>query len=61
MNKKYLVSEDNEAQVIHIVDIILIDINPVHVHEDVSYHHHRCLMVIPSMIQSWQEVVIDWI
>ena len=30
-----------------------------HVHEDISYHHHRCLVVIPGSVQGLEEVVVQ--
>ena len=31
-----------------------------HVHKNISDHHHRCLVIIPSRIQCIQEIVIEW-
>ena len=31
-----------------------------HVHKNISDHHHRCLVIIPSRIQCIQEIVIKW-
>ena len=53
-----LVSENDESKVVDVVDIILLDIDPVHVHEDVTDHDHRCLVVIPGLVQCLKEVVV---
>lgn len=54
----YLITKDYQSKVIHIVYIILLDIDPVHVHQDVSNHDHGCLVIVPSLVQCLKEVVV---
>ena len=48
--QEHLVLEDDQAQVIHVLTVVLLDIDIVHVQEDVPDHQHGGLMVIPSCI-----------
>ena len=43
---EHLVQEDDQSQVVDILAVVLLDIDPVHLHEDVSVHHHGCLVVV---------------
>ena len=53
------VSENNQPQVVNILAVVLLDINPVHVHEDVPDHDHGSLVVIPGSIEGLKEVVVE--
>jgi len=46
----YLVSKNDEAEVVNIIHFILQDVDSVHIHENVSNHYHGCLMIIPCLV-----------
>jgi hypothetical protein len=54
-----LVPEDDEAQVVDILTVVLLDVHAVHVHENVPDHHHARLVVVPCRVQRLQEVVVQ--
>ena len=54
-----LVSEDDQTQVVDILTVVLLNINSVHVHQDVSDHHHAGLVVVPGAVQGLEEVVVE--
>ena len=55
----HLVSEQNQSQVVDVLAVVLLHINSVHVHEDITDHDHGGLVVAPSCIQSLEEVVVE--
>lgn len=30
-----------------------------HVHQNISYHNHRCLMIVPSVVKGLEEIIIQ--
>ena len=46
-----LVSEYDQTQIVDILAVILLDVDPVHVHENVPDHHHAGLVVVPGTVQ----------
>ena len=55
----HFVPEDHQAQVVHVLTVVLLHIHPVHVHQDVPDHHHGGLVVVPSCIEGLEEVVVE--
>lgn len=55
----HLVPEDEKTEVVYVLAVILLHVDPVHVHEDVPDHDHAGLVIIPGGIQSLKEVVIE--
>ena len=50
--------EEDEAEVVDAL-LLVLHVDAVHVHEDVSDHHHRRLVVVPRIVQRLQEVVVE--
>merc|ERR1719347_348877 len=54
----HLVPEDNQPQIVDVLAVVLLHVDPVHVHENVPDHHHGGLVIIPSRVQCLQKVVV---
>mmetsp|Transcript_14203 Transcript_14203/g.42310 ORF Transcript_14203/g.42310 Transcript_14203/m.42310 type:complete len:401 (+) Transcript_14203:1215-2417(+) len=55
---RHVLAEDDEA---HLVDRHLLVLGhkvPVHVHQDVADHDHRCFVVVPLLLQLLQQAVV---
>ena len=55
----YFISENDEPEIVNIFTIVLLHVDSVHVHEDVSNHHHGGLVVVPGGVKGLQEVVVQ--
>ena len=53
------VSEYHKSKIVNIFTIILLHVNPVHVHENVSDHNHTSLVIIPGRIQGLKKIVVE--
>ena len=43
----HLVPEENQSQVVDVLAVVLLHINSVHVHENITDHDHGGLVVAP--------------
>jgi len=54
-----LVSEYTQPQVVDVFDFVLLNVDAVHVHQDIADHDHRCLVIFPLAWKAGEEVVIQ--
>jgi len=54
-----LVSEYAQSQVVDVFDFVLLDVDAVHVHQNITDHDHRCLVIFPLARQAREKVVIQ--
>lgn len=55
----YLVTKDDESEIVDVVDVVLCYIDSIHVHENVSYHDHGRLVIIPSLVEGLKKIVVE--
>ena len=53
------VPEEDQAEVVDVLTVVLLHVHPIHVHENVSDHDHGGLVVVPDRVEGLQEVVVD--
>ena len=46
----YLITKNSQSKVVNIVNIVLLNIYPIHVHEDVTNFDDGSLMIIPCLV-----------
>ena len=56
--KTDLVSENNKSKIVNVVDIVLLNIHAIHVHQNISDHDHRSCVIVPRLIQRWQKIIV---
>ena len=59
ISQDYLISEYDEPQIVDVVHVVLLNVDTVHVHQNVSDHNHGRLVVVPGLVQNLQEVVVQ--
>lgn len=55
----HLISEYDQTQIVHIVEFILLDVDPIHIHQNITNHNHRSLMIGPNLIQFLQQIIVQ--
>ena len=54
-----LVSENAQSKVVDTVNILLLDIDPIHIHQNIANHHHCRFVILPLLGQGRQKVVVQ--
>uniref|UniRef100_A0A1I8HQM1 Guanylate cyclase domain-containing protein n=1 Tax=Macrostomum lignano TaxID=282301 RepID=A0A1I8HQM1_9PLAT len=54
-----LLFEDGQAHIVHGRQVLLVNVHPIHVHENVANHHHSSLVVFPQRVQRGQKDIIN--
>ena len=53
-----VLAEEGESEVVDVVEVVLGDVNAVHVHEDVADHDHGRVVLVPRLHELSQKVAV---
>ena len=54
-----LVSERGDPEIVDVFDVILRDVDSVHVHENVADHDHGSVVILPRHVERVQKVIVQ--
>merc|ERR550519_2195178 len=58
-NVDNLIPEDDKTEVVDVLTVVLLHVDPVHEHEDVPNHDHGGLVIVPGGVEGLEEVVVE--